>query len=85
MVSYNSPIALFTVINQLTTQVLAACALGRAPASYWLDSSEAEQRRVTGNEGAVVVGVNGGRPIDKLTTSDFYSSTRLDANAAAKI
>lgn len=44
MVSYNYPKALFMVIHQLTAQVFAAWALGQAPASYWLDSSEAEPR-----------------------------------------
>lgn len=53
MVSYNWPKALFMVIYQLTTQVLAARALGQAPASYWLGSSQAEQRWVTANEEVV--------------------------------
>lgn len=85
MVSYNYPKALFMVINQLTTQVLAAWALGQAPASYWLGSSEAEQRWVTANEEGG--GGRGGcvccwivwRTTDKLTTSAFIHHTRLGA------
>lgn len=66
-----------------TAQVLAARALGQAPASYWLGSSEAEQRWMTANE-EVVWG--GGlsccwivwHTTDKLTTSAFIHHNTLD-------